>query len=178
MPVLKTERLLLRPLTASDAPAAFAWSGDERVTRFLGYATYASMEDVRRWLESVQNPRPNDPILFGIVRRSDALLIGSISVRRSDGDPATWSFGYCLRHDCWHQGYATEAARAVLRYAHDVHGAMRFQAEHAVENPASGRVIEKCGLRFDHFGAYAKRDGSKVFPSKVYTGDAADMFRP
>ncbi len=174
MTLLNTERLRLRPLTPDDAPAAFAWSGDARVTRFLGFSPYESVDGVRQWLESVQHPRPDEPMVFGIERRSDALLIGSIEARRAAA-PDTWTFGYCLRFDCWNRGYATEAARALLRHVREAYGARRFEAQHAVENPASGRVIEKCGLRFDRFGEYAKRDGSAVFASRIYVCDASEL---
>ena len=46
---------------------------------------------------------------------------------------------------------------------------------HAVENPASGRVIEKCGLKFCGFGSYKKQDGSREYRAKVYKGCRSDM---
>lgn len=67
----------------------------------------------------------------------------------SGSERKVWSFGYNLRHDCWGKGYATEAAKRMINYVYSEKNAREFVSEHAVENHASGRVIEKCGLTFD-----------------------------
>ncbi len=171
IPTLETARLILRPLTAADAPAIFQWAGDPVVTRFMPYDTYTRVEDVEAWLRSVEQNESD--FNFGFVRKSDGLLIGSGDVG-PDERTDRWGFGYNLRRDCWNQGYATEAARAMIRFARDVCGATGFIANHAVDNPASGRVMEKCGLHFDHLGQYASFDGQRIFPARFYIGSAED----
>ena len=52
--------------------------------------------------------------------------------------------------------------------SHEVHGVKDFTASHAVDNPASGRVMEKCGLKFESFGEHSKRDGSMTYKIKKY----------
>ena len=163
--VLETDRLRLRPLAPGDAQAAFAWLGDPEVNRFMPYALYTSAEQAREWLESLAES--DDPTLeFGFVRKSDGLLIGSGGI--GPNEEGVWEVGYNLRRDCWGQGYASEAARAMIRFAHDSLGAREFGGNCAAANPASGRVLEKCGMRFDHLGEYARFDGSEVFPAKFY----------
>ena len=70
--------------------------------------------------------------------------------------------------DCWNQGYATEAAKAMIDFAYQEFDIHDFGANHAVANPASGRVMEKCGMYFDHYGEYSRFDGSETFPAKFY----------
>ncbi len=164
--VIETERLLLRPLDEEDAEAVFAWASDAEVNRFLSYPLYHSVEDVRAWLKTAYQTETR--YIFGFERKQDGRLIGSGDITLQN---CSWEMGYNLRRDCWGQGYATEAAKAMLGYARDQLGARHFRAYHAVDNPASGRVMEKCGLRFDHTGEYAKIDGSVVFPAKFYTLD-------
>ena len=66
---IRTERLLLRPLTVADAPAAFEWLSDERVSRYMVYTTYTSIEQVVNWLTNVEQ---NDSTYnFGFERLSD-----------------------------------------------------------------------------------------------------------
>lgn len=161
---IETDRLLLRPLTEDDAGAVFAWVSDPQVNRYMIYTRHTDVEQTREWLRSIQPDEDN--LEFGFVRRADGLLIGSGGTR-PNGD-GTWELGYNLRRDCWGQGYATEAARAILELAHRERGVKVFTAGHAVDNPASGRVMEKCGMVFDHFGEYSKQDGSEVFPAKYY----------
>lgn len=80
----------------------------------------------------------------------------------------TWSFGYNLRRDMWNQGYATEATKAIVDYVRSEQDVKVIQTEHAVDNPASGRIMEKLGLTFVGYGEYAKSDGSAVFKAKIY----------
>ncbi len=61
-----------------------------------------------------------------------------------------------------------EAAKKMIEYAHEVHGIKTFVSNHAVDNPASGRVMEKCGLKFDHYGEYSTFDGKETFKAKFY----------
>lgn len=164
LPIIETERLILRLLVPKDAEAVFVWTGDERVTKYMNYSTYSSEVQVREWLETVSS-------VWGFVRKSDGLLIGSgdVHLSKSPDEAANgfWEFGYCFRYDCWNNGYCTEAAKAMIKYAYE-RGARKFMAQHAVDNPASGRVMEKCGLTFSGYGSYEKIDGSCKFESKVY----------
>ena len=162
---LETDRLILRPLTVADADAVFVWAGDPKVNRFMSYTLYTDVEQVRQWLRSVEQAEEGD-YDFGFVRKSNGLLIGTGGVY--DNGDGSWEFGYNLRHDCWGQGYATEAAKALIAFAHKELGAKVFVSDHAVDNPASGRVMEKCGLMFQNYGEYSKADGSETFRAKYY----------
>ena len=170
IPTLETERLILRPLNTADAPAVFEWVSDPIVTKFMPYNTYTRIGDVEEWLRSVET----ETVIynFAFVRKADGKVIGSGSVNPKEGD--IWEFGYNIRHDCWNQGYVTEATREMIRFARDEKGAAAFVAGHAEDNPASGRVMEKCGLHFDHWGEYSSFDGQRTFRAKFYTGTAAD----
>lgn len=162
---IKTERLFLRPLTVSDAESVFEWVSDERVTRYMVYTTYESIDQVKEWLEFIEKgAKPNH---FGFERLSDGKLIGSgdIGLGRKNG---FWGFGYNLRYDCWGNGYATEAVKAMIKYAHDEFGATQFISSHAEPNRASGRVMEKCGLKFVRYGEFQKLDGSSGMRSMEY----------
>ena len=162
---LETDRLILRPLTVADAEAVFVWASDPKVNRFMSYPLHTNIEVTREWLRSVEQAEEGD-YDFGFVRKSDGLLIGSGGVY--DNGDGSWEFGYNLRHDCWGRGYAAEASKTILAFAHREFGAKVFAAHHAVDNPASGRVMEKCGLTFHHYGEYSKPDGSETFRAKFY----------
>jgi RimJ/RimL family protein N-acetyltransferase len=67
---------------------------------------------------------------------------------------------YMVARECWGRGYATEAARAVVRYGFEVLGLQRIQATHFPDNPASGRVMEKLGMsREGVLRQYVRRRG-------------------
>ena len=162
---LETDRLILRPLTVDDAGAVFVWAGDPKVNRYMIYALHTDIEATRQWLRSVEQGSEGG-CEFGFVRKSDGLLIGTGGVYDNGG--GSWDFGYNLRYDCWGRGYATEAAKAMIAFARKELGAKVFVSNHAVDNPASGRVMEKCGLTFHHYGEYSKADGSETFRAKFY----------
>lgn len=166
--VIKTERLLLRPLTVADAESVFEWVSDERVSRYMVYTTYENIEQVKEWLKSIENNTQLNH--FGFERLSDGKLIGSgdINPEQKNG---YWVLGYNLRYDCWGNGYATEAAKAMIEYARDNYGATHFISSHAEPNRASGRVMEKCGLKFVRYGEFQKLDGSCKMRSMDYELD-------
>jgi ribosomal-protein-alanine N-acetyltransferase len=165
IPILETDRLILRPLTVDDAEAVYVWASDERVTIFMPYQTYTGIPDVRKWLTTLQSD--NETYNFGFVFKEHNLLIGSGDIGYSMKENS-WDFGYNIRFDYWNKGLATEAAKCMMKFAYDNFGARDFSANHAVDNPASGRVLEKCGLTSHHFGEYSKFDGSKTFQAKFY----------
>ena len=162
---LETDRLILRPLTASDAQAAFIWCGDPIVNKYMPYSLYTNIDDVRKWLEKVE--QNNSEYEFGFVCKDTNILIGSGGIGPNE-DHSQWEVGYNLRTDYWGKGYATEAAECMIKFAHREFGIKDFCANHAIGNPASGQVLEKCGMQFDHYGEYSRFDGSETFQAKFY----------
>lgn len=165
-PILETERLILRPLIVEDAPAVFEWASDERVTKYMTYPTHRNIETTVEWLESIDHSTDTE-YEFGFVEKESGVLIGSGGIYWN-GNSQQWRIGYNLRFDRWHQGYATEAAREIVRFAKEELNAERIGSCHAVENPNSGRVLRNCGLVFTEDGDYQKIDGSVSFHCKEY----------
>lgn len=165
-PILETERFILRPLTVDDAEAVFAWAGDERVAKFMGYTCHENIEVTKAWLSSLKDS-PENHFDWGFVLKENNRLIGSGGIYWSEENNA-WNLGYNMAFDYWGNGYTTEITKRMIKFAYENLGARDFVAYHAVDNPASGRVMEKCGMKFSHFGEYSKIDGSVTFKTKVY----------
>ena len=165
--ILETDRLILRMPSPDDAEMAFVWLSDPKVNRFMPYDLYTSVEEARAWLTSI-NTEPDEDYHFAFVRKEDNLVLGTGSIGPTEPGSELWAFGYNLRADCWNMGYATEAAKAMIRFAHETFSVKDFGANHAIENPASGKVMEHCGLHFDHFTEYSTFDKSETFPAKAY----------
>lgn len=165
VPTIETERFILRPLTVDDAEAVFAWAGDERVNTYMPYNTHRSPDDSRMWLESLAGLE--NEYQWGFVRKSDNLLIGSGGMRYHT-DTGGWTFGYNIRYDCWGKGYTTEITKGMIEFIQEKYSPGIISGECAVENTASARVMEKCGLTFKGYGEYSRFDGSQTYRSKVY----------
>ena len=82
-------------------------------------------------------------------RASDGAFLGWCALNGWNPDHRSASLGYCLAQDAWGQGYATEAARALLEWAFEALPLNRVQAEADTRNPASARVLEKLGFRLE-----------------------------
>jgi len=83
---------------------------------------------------------------LAITLRSTGELAGAISLK-IDRESDRADLGYWLGEPYWGQGYCTEAARAIVRHGFDVLGLNRIHAAHFARNPASGRVLQKAGMR-------------------------------
>ena len=142
---VRTERLLLRPGWSQDAPALFQAIADERIVRNLATAPWPYRpDDAEAWLSTER--KVSEPSLL-ILRCAESApeLIGAIGFgRRPTGE---MEFGYWIARRHWGRGYATEAGRAVLAAARHSLRLRRLDAGHFLDNPASGRVLEKLGFR-------------------------------
>jgi RimJ/RimL family protein N-acetyltransferase len=140
-----TERLLLRPGWTEDAPALHRAIADEGVVRNLATAPWPYRpEDAIDFLARERDPREPAMLIF---RRGEGApeLIGGIGFGRTAEGGI--EFGYWLARHAWGRGYATEAGRAVIANARHSLRLERLEAGYFVDNPASGRVLEKLGFR-------------------------------
>lgn len=146
---IKTERLILRKFTVDDAQAMFEnWANDERVTRYLTWFPHESPDFTRQLLESWCAAYDNLNTYNWAMEYKET-LIGNISVVRLNERSEYAELGYCIGHDYWNKGFMSEAAKAVIDYLFAEIGVNRVGISHAVKNPASGRVAQKCGLTFE-----------------------------
>ena len=143
-PVLATARLRLRTPQPEDAPAIAALANDRRIAentaRIPHPYTLADAEGFLRYLEENETE-----IAFAITLADDA-LIGICGLRTKPRKSP--EIGYWLGAPYWGHGYATEAARAVIDHAFEDLGLERLEAGARVSNPASRRVLEKCGFQW------------------------------
>ncbi len=161
--IIFTERLILRPLDEADAADVFEWVGDPVVNRYMPYPVYQQVDQVRKWIGNIK-AEDNE---FGFVMKSTGKVIGSGSVKYNSEENA-YELGYNLNRAFWNQGFATEAAKAVIKWACENLGARDFVASHANANPASGKVILKCGFAFERYGQYSRYDNSETFDASYY----------
>jgi [ribosomal protein S5]-alanine N-acetyltransferase len=142
---IETERLVLRPLTLDDEPALAAVLSDAEAMRW--YPRAFTQDEVRAWIERQIGRYPGGSGLLGLVEKQTGRLIGDCGAVWQDVEGrAELEIAYHVNRERWNQGFATEAARAVIDDAF-----RRFDVERVVsmirpENAASRRVAEKNGL--------------------------------
>ena len=146
---LETGRLLLRPFSVSDAEPMFRnWAGDPEVTKYLTWKTHDSVESTRAicalWEQEAGKP---DFYQWAIVLKERNEPIGSISVIRTNEKYDWAELGYCIGRAWWGRGLTAEALRAVIEYLIREVGFQQVLACHDVNNPNSGAVMCKAGMK-------------------------------
>ena len=155
--VLETPRLILRPFVREDAEPMYRnWASDPEVTKFLSWPTYKSVVDAR-YILNVWIPQYSDNTFYqwAIELKATSEPIGSISVVNQDDRVDMVEIGFCVGRNWWGQGIMTEAFRAVIDYLFNEIGVQRIEAGHDPNNPASGAVQRKCGLKYE--GTFRRR---------------------
>ncbi len=149
LPTLETERLVLRPLAPEDAAAVRALGDDRRVAEMTLLPHPFREEDARRWVEkrldwaAKGKSRP-----FSVLLREDGALVGHAGLLL-DLDNEKAELYYWLGVPHWGRGYATEAARELVRHAFEDLGLRRVYADHVARNAASGGVLRKAGMSYE-----------------------------
>lgn len=152
MNILDTPRLCLRTIEADDAPFYLALINDPSWIRNIGDKGIRTLQAARAAI--VEGPCAMQQrlgfSLYLIVRRSDQAPLGLCGLIKRDALPDV-DIGYAIAPPYWGQGYAYEAAQAVMAYAHDALGLQRLLGITAPENIGSNRLLRKLGLHFDKF---------------------------
>jgi RimJ/RimL family protein N-acetyltransferase len=157
-PVLQTERLTLRAPTGSDVKAIVRLANDRRVAENTFRIPYPyRVEDAENFLAAVN--RQTGEATLVIAHRDGPIGICSIELREGGAE-----IGYWLGVPFWGHGYATEAARALIDHAFGELGHDALMAGARVSNPASRRVLEKCGFQWTGVGLYRIRAISSSAP--------------
>lgn len=142
---VRTERLLLRPGWAEDAPALARAIGEEAIVRNLATAPWPyDVSKARAFLAQERDPRLPGFLIFARTHGAPRLVGGCGLGHTPDGKDI--ELGYWIGRQHWGLGYATEAGRALVELA-DVLGIRALSAGHFIDNPASGRVLRKLGFR-------------------------------
>jgi RimJ/RimL family protein N-acetyltransferase len=149
-PTLETERLVLRPYTLDDAADVRRLAGDPVVADtalniphpYPEGAAEAWIGQHQGWFDA------GEGVVYAVTLRATGELLGSVSMGINRKHNRA-EMGYWIGKPYWNQGYATEAARALVGYGFQELGLNRIFAYHFSRNPASGRVMQKAGMAYE-----------------------------
>ena len=176
---IETERLVLRQFTLNDAEAAFRnWESDEKVTKYLRWSAlhnYADAEEVvNNWIK-----RYADDAFYqwAIVLKELGEPIGTISAAEINEQVGKVEIAYCIGSKWWGNGYASEGLQKVISFFFEEVKANRIEAKHDPKNPASGKVMKKCGLMYEGTLRKAWWNNKGIIDVCIYGLVAEDYFR-
>ena len=144
--LIETERLLIRTLCEADIPELVPLIGDRRVAATTLRIPHPFEEKHAR--EFLESPPKENELRMGIRLRDTNALIGGIGLHPYPEHKRA-ELGYWIGVPYWGHGYATEAAGAVVRYGFERTQLNRIFAGHFKHNPASGKVLQKIGMKYE-----------------------------
>lgn len=167
---IETPRLLLRPFVTEDAQAMFDnWASDPEVTKFLTWPTHTGVEISRMVLEDWEkNYKNRDYYQWAMELKEIGQPIGSVSVVRQDDRVAGAEIGYCMGRAWWHRGIMSEAVAAIIGFLFTEVGFNRIEARHDPNNPHSGGVMKKCGMRYEGTSRASDRNNQGICDAAHY----------
>ena len=150
LPTLETVRLHLRPFCEQDADTVRLLAGDRAIADTTLRIPHPYPEDAAAaWISThAVTFAAGRAMTLALVRREQRDLVGAIGLDINPEQQRA-ELGYWVGRPFWNQGYATEAARAVIAYGFTHLGLHRIYADYLTRNPASGRVMGKLGMRME-----------------------------
>ncbi len=142
---LYTEHLNLRRFRKSDKADVLEYASDSETLKYL---TWCGVKTEEEALDAIINYNWSRPGIFAIEPKDENKCIGCIDIRL-DPEHEKAGFGYVLNRKYWGKGYMTEALSAVLKLCFEKLEVNRVEATHYTGNPASGRVMQKCGMELE-----------------------------
>ncbi len=148
-PSLKTRRLILRAWRTKDVPALQRLAARREIAdTTISVPHPYSERDAREFISRSRGHwNLGREAAFAIVTRKDNQVVGSVGLRDIDREHSHAEMGAWIGVEFWGLGYATEASRAVLRFGFEALKLHRIHAHYMLRNPASGRVLEKIGMK-------------------------------
>lgn len=148
---IKTERLILRRFTIRDAEGMYHnWASDPAVTEFLTWPTHTSVDVTKDLLTAwISHYEEGDYFNWVLEYKETGAVIGNISVVHLREEISACEIGYCMGKAYWGKGIMPEALRAVIDYLFKEADMNRICACHDVNNPKSGRVMDKAGMKVE-----------------------------
>lgn len=167
---LETNRLILRRFEVKDAKAMFeTWANDEEVTKYLTWPVHGNVDVTESLLREWVSNYKNEKYFHWVIEVKETnRIIGSIGVvgMREDIDLA--HIGYCIAKDYWNKGYTSEAYKEVIRFLFEEVDINRIESRFDTRNVYSGKVMEKCGLKYEGTLRQADRNNFGICDSCYY----------
>ena len=147
---LETERLILRKYELGDEVGVFKnWACDLETNKYVSWNVHEDCVDTLEYVESCIEKVENGGYHWVVELKDNHELIGDISIINLDRKNSWCELGYCYGSKFWGNGYATEALKAVIDYLLNIIDIHLIEARHHSNNPASGRVMEKAGMKYE-----------------------------
>ena len=165
---IETDRLILRRYKIEDADAMYKnWASDSEVTKFLTWQSVdVSRSIIEDWLKEYSDEKYYQWAI--VLKDNGNEPIGDISVVHMNEDISMVHIGYCLGRAWWRRGIMSEALKAVTDFMFDTVEVNRVESRHDPMNPNSGKVMQKCGMKYEGTLRSADRNNQGICDACYY----------
>ena len=155
---IETHRLILRQARPEDAQFMFYnWASDDEVTKYLMWQSHKNLDESKERIDFlINNYKRPDSYDWLIELKELGEPIGSIGVVDLKENVNAVHIGYCIGKKWWHKGITSEALSALIDFFFNKVGVDRIESRHDPRNVNSGRVMQKCGMKYE--GTMRKAD--------------------
>ena len=169
--LFETERLIVREFDKKDVNDLFEIGSDKEVTKFLHFKTYQSLKDAKNRIKWAKKNYKKTPYIstFAVELKGNGKMIGDVTIstyKLSAGGSV--HIGYTFNKKYQGSGFATEAVRGMLKFIKAKNFVKRIVATHDLENPASGKVLQKAGMTFE---GISRKAGENNLHSRYYVAN-------
>ncbi len=165
-------KIELRKFKMSDLNGIMNLFVDKKVIRGIGLdikPEKITKKFERTWLEkTIKEHKKKKPKSYNLAILLNKKHIGNIGSHKIDYKDRNIEIGYWIGSDYWNNGYTTKALKLFLKEIRKKFNPIRIVAYHFVENPASGRVMEKCGFKYEGTRKKVHKKGNKFIDDKMY----------
>ena len=177
---LDTERLILRRFSIDDAENMFKnWVNDDEVTKYLTWPTHKNIDETKYVIENIwlKNYSKNDFYNWVIIFKEINEPIGSIGVVKQDDDIKMVHIGYCIGKQWWNKGIVSEALNELIKFFFEKVGVNRIESRFDPNNQNSGKVMEKCGMKYEGHMKQADKNNQGIVDTIYYGIIAEEYFK-
>jgi len=150
IPVLNTDRLVLRRMSKRDASDMYEYSHLDKVTEYLLWHSHGDLDHTKRYLSLLEKDyRMGNFYDWGVTLKDTGKLIGTCGFTSIDTQNLCGEVGYVFNPDFWGMGLASEAVSRVMEYGFAELRLHRIEAKYIIGNDKSRAVMERCGMSFE-----------------------------
>jgi len=176
---IETARLILRKFLIDDVEKMYQnWANDDDVTKYLMWESHKDKNVTKNVLEDwIKNYSKNDFYQWAIVPKDINEPVGSIGIVSKNDKIKMVHFGYCIGKKWWNKGFTSEALSILIKYFFEEINVNRIESRHDPNNPNSGKVMIKCGMKYEGSKRQADWNNQGVCDSVEYAILAEDYFK-
>jgi ribosomal-protein-alanine N-acetyltransferase len=150
IPVLETERVILRKITLNDVADIYRYCSDKEISKYTTWFSHSTIEDTQGFVDHVIKLYEEGNLApWGIEDIETQAIIGTVGFVYWNNKQSRAELAYALSREYWNKGIMSEIVRKIMQYGFEVMKIVRIEARCHLLNTGSSRVMEKCGMELE-----------------------------